>query len=654
MFDVDSPINGNLSNTQPNTERNSPTLFSGSPTRKLEVEFSNMEIHTPTQSHSLKDDPKLIKTRARPIKPHETEPFLAVDTLSPDKQKILSAGSGYTSVRPSPMKIIGSPQSMYSYLTPATTPRGNLSVLGRQTPVTRASSLPPNGRAQTTLNHHVKNPFKHSTSSTKTTTQTPNPCQNLKTRTAIATDHISQYLPQDRSSGSRKSSGRLRKGKLKPLNPVSRTGPQITQCRGVISQTKSYLPSPNKTLQRRLQMMNSIPNINEYIYQRPRTVESIHRTSAASSLEDNESEDLSELELGSEDKYAKNNDRRGNKNYSSYTQRMTDIDDEQTPRMFPTEIRSDLEDSTVIQMNNRLNKSFHVTNLQMGTNMNNNALVYINIRPQTADIIYDSTRADSPIRPVTADCISKLQKTVHFGDDPFRKFSRTPSSKIEKDINNVRISRQMNLTSTSSQNSVKQETKRRKMKKESNNSCKPEDKEWMDDNDDDDRSGGPAPGSFKGQGTSSASVTACYTSTSQTRSNNTQQNMNKSNGNNNEKYDGQEPITMVTRCTSEKHIWELYLFVYMILVNKWHLLTKLLSIIYPNKKFSKLQVMEEKFRPGEKSENKNHSVLHGPLAPLRHVVVTDNTLTRSKTTYCMMMRSDIGTYKRILMVFQPI
>lgn len=226
--------------------------------------------------------------------------------------------------------------------------------------------------------------------------------------------------------------------------------------------------------------------------------------------------------------------------------------------MFPTEIRSDLEDTTMIQMNNRLNRSLHVSNLHMETNMNNNAFVYINIRPQTADIIYDTIRAESPIRPVTADGTSRsLKKSVHFGDDPFKKFTRTPTSKTQKDINNTRISEQVNSTNSSSLNTSKQEIKKRIMKKDGNNSCKPEEKEEMGDNGDDGSGGGPAPGTFNAQGTSSASVTARYTNTSQKQSNKTQ-NTNQNNSGNNQRDAGQEPPT---EKTSTVILLLLYLFV---------------------------------------------------------------------------------------------
>lgn len=76
-FDVESPVmNDNVNGTQPNTGTNTPTatLFPGSTARKLDGEFSDIEISSTTPVHGFKDEPKLIKTRARPIKLYEVRP----------------------------------------------------------------------------------------------------------------------------------------------------------------------------------------------------------------------------------------------------------------------------------------------------------------------------------------------------------------------------------------------------------------------------------------------------------------------------------------------------------------------------------------------------------------------------------------------------
>jgi len=53
----------------------------------------------------------------------------------------------------------------------------------------------------------------------------------------------------------------------------------------IIPEAHAYQASPSRTLQRRLQLIGSIPNVHEYLYDRPRTVESVHQTSVASSID---------------------------------------------------------------------------------------------------------------------------------------------------------------------------------------------------------------------------------------------------------------------------------------------------------------------------------------------------------------------------------
>jgi len=68
-----------------------------------------------------------------------------------------------------------------------------------------------------------------------------------------------------------------------------------------ILETRTYGAPPNRTLARRRELVQSIPNIHEYLYERPQTVESIHRTSEASSVDENRDNtprgDFSDLEL---------------------------------------------------------------------------------------------------------------------------------------------------------------------------------------------------------------------------------------------------------------------------------------------------------------------------------------------------------------------
>lgn len=56
----------------------------------------------------------------------------------------------------------------------------------------------------------------------------------------------------------------------------------------LILETRSYAAAPaNRTLTRRRELIQRIPNVHEFLYDRPRTVESIHRTSVASSIDEN-------------------------------------------------------------------------------------------------------------------------------------------------------------------------------------------------------------------------------------------------------------------------------------------------------------------------------------------------------------------------------
>lgn len=147
-------------------------------------------------------------------------------------------------------------------------------------------------------NQHVKSPFKHavpkkkdfddsSTFSERSHVRTP--AAELKERTAVATYCVGRVLNKEREkSEQKKAQGKLLKGKLKPLKPVHVEGPSINNCRGILSETRSYTSPPNnRTLTRRRELIQRIPNVHEFLYERPRTVESIHRTSVASSLDEN-------------------------------------------------------------------------------------------------------------------------------------------------------------------------------------------------------------------------------------------------------------------------------------------------------------------------------------------------------------------------------
>ncbi|KAL8593456.1 hypothetical protein ACOMHN_000771 [Nucella lapillus] len=124
--------------------------------------------------------------------------------------------------------------------------------------------------------------------------------QELKEMTALATYHMTQMLADDRATLTQKQRGRLQKGKLKPLYPVHTAGPSIRQCRGILSETRSYSASASRTLQRRRQLVSQLKsgalklgrdNNNKPSSSPPPRYdgsesESVHRVSAASSVED--------------------------------------------------------------------------------------------------------------------------------------------------------------------------------------------------------------------------------------------------------------------------------------------------------------------------------------------------------------------------------
>ena len=65
-------------------------------------------------------------------------------------------------------------------------------------------------------------------------------------------------------------------------------------CFIMFSEARTYGASPSRTLQRRIHLMNTIPNVHEYLIEhRPCTTESVHQTSAASS--DGEVANMKEL-----------------------------------------------------------------------------------------------------------------------------------------------------------------------------------------------------------------------------------------------------------------------------------------------------------------------------------------------------------------------
>ncbi|XP_052221007.1 uncharacterized protein LOC127837733 isoform X2 [Dreissena polymorpha] len=162
---------------------------------------------------------------------------------------------------------------------------------GRVTPANTPYQSPNKQVRQ--ANHHVRSPFKHAVDKPDLSPDgRETPSMGMKERTALAAFHVHKMLAVAGERDTHKVNGKLLKGKLKPLYPVKVDGPGITNCRGIVSEAHSYQASPSRTLQRRIQLMTSIPNVHEYLYDRPRTVESVHQTSVATSIDDNYDENI--------------------------------------------------------------------------------------------------------------------------------------------------------------------------------------------------------------------------------------------------------------------------------------------------------------------------------------------------------------------------
>lgn len=313
----------NLANSQPNEVDSNQYCLDIDPDLQRDVEIdlshniasagtrrtlSGKSRKTTQSKHTEPNSENVVKSRGRPIKPHETEPFLCIDNLPPEKNFVSDklvlksndpsrpsshwATAQPTSATPSLglqlQQMSSSFMSTFPQASPVP-PRSAGSCTGRVTPVNTPFQSP--NKQLRSPNYHVKQPFKHSVNKPDMTLddrQTPS--MGLKERTSLAAFHIQNMLSVAGEKHAHKVAGRLQKGKLKPLCPVQIEGPSIEKCRGIVSETHSYQPSPSRTLQRHLHLMNTIPNVHEYLYSgRPTTGESLHRTSVAScsSLDEN-------------------------------------------------------------------------------------------------------------------------------------------------------------------------------------------------------------------------------------------------------------------------------------------------------------------------------------------------------------------------------
>ncbi|WAR30495.1 LOW QUALITY PROTEIN: hypothetical protein MAR_033037 [Mya arenaria] len=312
---------------------------------------------------------------------------------------------------------------------------GFRSVLSRTGRITPANTpyLSPN-KAVRQANHHIRSPFKHSVD--------------------------------------------------KPdMQPDGRQTPSM----GMKEQARSYQPSPSRTLQRRLQLIGQIPNVHEYLYDRPGTIESVHQTSVASSIDDNYDNNLnSDRNLPDEIIYAENpmaepptpqnTFLQGRSQEPTYIHEGTtletiaDYGTDETPRMFATETgktKSDLliSDKQELHITESSDSLKHSTEV-LGRNDTTGKGQEIN----TSD---GKNRLGSP------------SKSVRFAEANAKQDANAQNSKEMKEIVNENIAKQDKTGDDTEKNDVGVE---KKNKKNSNQSCQDDaiDELYKKDQDDDD------------------------------------------------------------------------------------------------------------------------------------------------------------------------
>ncbi|XP_033763631.1 uncharacterized protein LOC117344863 isoform X3 [Pecten maximus] len=436
------------------------------------VGFSGRKTSSKIKQHSS------VKTRGRPIKSHEMEPFLSVDNLPPEKQtsRTCTANSGSSK---SHRKIKSSPgpenRSSLSGRSPYGSPafflrpsgeigkharvpdrKGVKLRNGRLTPGSSVFITPEDSLKK--VNHCIKNPFKHSINYTtddlniekgKSPDHCKTPSGEMKQRTTFATFHMGKVLAKSNTESPNKKQGKLLKGKLQPLKPVALGGgPTIKQCRGIVAETKSYGAPPNRTLARRREIVQQVPNIHEYLYERPHTVESIHRTSEASSVDENRDNnvkvDFSELDLA--DRLDRSTPTPTDRDVpvvppasAASMERRKQGNVSPDPRVFATEISTGrtvpeiTEEIQVEELHNKLNLQNSSSNAKTGDSPQSknadsdtglvNEQSPVLSRPQTAVSGQShSQSADSSSRPHTAGQLQSrpqtASKSVRFAEDP--------------------------------------------------------------------------------------------------------------------------------------------------------------------------------------------------------------------------------------------
>ncbi|XP_052790738.1 uncharacterized protein LOC128224758 isoform X2 [Mya arenaria] len=368
---------------------------------------------------------------------------------------------------------------------------GFRSVLSRTGRITPANTpyLSPN-KAVRQANHHIRSPFKHSVDKPDMQPdgrQTPS--MGMKERTALAAFHIHKMLGVAGERDAHKTPGLLRKGKLKPLYPVNASGPNIQQCRGIISEARSYQPSPSRTLQRRLQLIGQIPNVHEYLYDRPGTIESVHQTSVASSIDDNYDNNLnSDRNLPDEIIYAENpmaepptpqnTFLQGRSQEPTYIHEGTtletiaDYGTDETPRMFATETGKTKSD---LLISDKVQQELHITESSDSLKHSTEVLG----RNDTTGKGQEINTSDGKNR------LGSPSKSVRFAEANAKQDANAQNSKEMKEIVNENIAKQDKTGDDTEKNDVGVE---KKNKKNSNQSCQDDaiDELYKKDQDDDD------------------------------------------------------------------------------------------------------------------------------------------------------------------------
>ncbi|XP_076090634.1 uncharacterized protein LOC143062752 isoform X2 [Mytilus galloprovincialis] len=489
VVEIDIPINKRITSAG-NKRVLSASAISGSGTERS-YRSTNSGVERPP-----------VKSRSRPMKPHETEPFLTVDAMN----------SGRTSAATSPARLPQRPSSVRRgraptvsgrlYVPEGTSPSPYINS-GRNTP---ASSIfvSPTNRQKSKPNVHIKSPFKHSMQKTEILQERPSsPAQDLKDMTAFATFQVGKMLSREPVEQKAKLHGRLLKGKLKPLKPVNVKGPSIEKCRGIVSENRTSLPPANKTLARRREILERIPNVHEYLYDRPRTEESIHRTSRASSVDENRDhiikEETTELEGETPDVYQSDSLPIGPTG-SRMTTNSGLSGPTPTPRMFVTEINGKGKENSPFDnnINSKIKNQLELQQNQESTGGETSERTENQSRPNTAGKLvrfaegskedgekskdmkqFQNAKIAEGLRENTTNTVSteNTQMEIAMKVD-IKIVDKTEKSKSEE---NKIVQGEIKIVDKGEQIE--------KDKKKTKESCKPDDEVTMkkdDDNDDDD------------------------------------------------------------------------------------------------------------------------------------------------------------------------